>query len=108
MKTLNTYTWKIGVEYDSNRELNVNKPLVEGSLIMDLHTGGRYRVSHIFKAGEHDRANLKMPETVIQTWRIEDLPEKELAELRTKVGYEPGVAPRPYEAVVTVGHGIAA
>jgi hypothetical protein len=93
------YTWKIGLEYSSNRELETNKPIVEGMIFADLFDGIRYRVSHVFTAKPMDRVTNQMPDTVIQTWPAGNLAEQELADLRVRANYKPGPSPRRYEAI---------
>lgn len=81
------YTWKIGIESSSRRELRTNKPVAEGAVLIDLFDGRRYLVQSIYPAKPTDREWSFLPETVIQTWPVGLLSTADLGALRTKAGY---------------------
>jgi len=91
----NRYTWKIGIELASSRQLSTNKPVLKNDVIADLCTGGRYFVQNVFRAGPKDRVWAMMPDTVIQTWPLRALSEIELDELRKKASYISNASSQP-------------
>ncbi len=98
----NRYTWKIGLELASSRELSTNKPVSKNDVIADLYTGGRYLVQNVFRAGPRDKAWAMMPDTVIQTWPLRALSEIELNALRKKAAYAPNASSQPLGDMVFV------
>jgi hypothetical protein len=88
MKT-HDYTWKIGLEFSSNRKLETNKPVTENTVLIDLHDGHRYLVQAIYPAKPTDREWPFLPDTVMHTWPVGSLPEDELSKLRERAKYTP-------------------
>lgn len=81
------YTWKIGIELFCNRDLEVDKPIEAGAVLIDLSTGQKYLVQTVFEAGPRDRFASEMPTTVIQTSPAGTVVEGELTRLRESEGY---------------------
>ena len=96
------YTWKIGVERFSSRQLTTNKPISERDRFVDVCTGDRYSVLSVFEAGPKDKAWSAMPDTAIQTWPVGQVSEAELNELREKSGYVPTGSCQPLADVVFI------
>ncbi len=86
MKT-HDYTWKIGLEFSSNRKLQTNSPVTENTVLIDLYDGHRYLVQAIYPAKPIDREWSWLPDTVVHSWPIGSLPEDELSRLRERAKY---------------------
>jgi hypothetical protein len=94
------YTWKIGLEIYSNRQLDTNKPVGENTLLLDLFNGKKYLVQAVYKAGPNDREWAFLPDTVIHTWPAGLLSEPDLKELRARAKYTPNEFCGPYGDIV--------
>lgn len=84
-----SYTWFIGMELSSNRELQTNKPLAEHTVLIDLFDGHRYIVRSICPASARDKVWAFLPNTALHTQAIEPLPNDELAKFRKRANYSP-------------------
>jgi hypothetical protein len=87
------YTWKIGIELFCNRDLEVDKPIQRGAVLIDLGTGQKYLVGTVFEAGPKDRFASEMPKTVVQTMPVGTVADGDLKRLRELEGYVPSDAP---------------
>jgi hypothetical protein len=94
------YTWKIGMQCTTNRQLEVDRPVYEGAILIDLLTGDRYGVQKMYEAGEHEKFVANMPNAAIQTFLMEKLGDEDLKEIRRKAGYVPDANCQPFGNLV--------
>jgi hypothetical protein len=81
------YTWKIGLEFSSNKKLQTSKPVTENTVLIDLYNGHRYLVQAIYPAKPKDKEWSFLPDTVMHTWPVGSLSEDELSRLRERANY---------------------
>ncbi len=83
------YTWKHGISFTSNIQVEFLRPLLQGMIFVDLSNGRTYRVHSLYKAKEMDRLHKGMPEDVVHTFPAGSLSDEELAALRKKHHFQP-------------------
>jgi hypothetical protein len=94
------YTWKIGMEFTTNRQLQVDRPVFEGAVLVDLLTGDRYLVERMYDARLEEKFVSIMPDRAIRTRAVEPLSTEDLDKLRTRAGYVPDSNCQPFGNLV--------
>ena len=94
------YTWKLGFQISSAVKLRTNKPLDQGTVLIDLYDGRKHAVQAIYPAKPADKEWSDLPDTVVHTFPVGAVPDSELVELRERTQYTPPPYAAPFLDVV--------